>query len=330
METPAPPLHRDRLCPATAGLQAVDTAAEGLRRRRCGKGFTYLDARGQRVSDAQIARLKALAIPPAWQDVWICPDPDGHILAYGTDDQGRRQYIYHPDWLEAANSAKFSDMARFAEALPRARAQVRRILDGSDDDGLVAHATVVRLMDRAGLRIGSYQHYKRTGARGALSLGRDNIEVNGHRVRLNFTGKGGQAQEIEIDDPYLYDSFRQIVRTQSDLVFRDDRQRVTETSLNEMIAELFGLPFTAKDFRTWGGSVAATAWLRKTPEPTLTGLAEAAADWLGNTPAIARASYIHPAILDAARDTTLPDDPGRPSRLRVAERVCLDAIRRAA
>ncbi|WP_421786874.1 DNA topoisomerase IB [Hyphobacterium sp.] len=330
MFAPAPSLYRDRLRPEDAGLTPVDTGADGFRRRRCGKGFTYLDTSGRRLGGKQAARLKALAIPPAWEDVWICPDPDGHILAYGTDDQGRRQYIYHPDWLEAANAAKFSDMAHFAEALPRVRAHVRRILESSDDNALVAHATVVRLMDRAGLRIGSYAHYRRTGARGALSLGRDNIEINGHRVRLNFTGKGGQAQEIEIDDPYLYESLKQILKTSSELVFRDDRRRVTEASLNAMMAELFGRSFTAKDFRTWGGSVAATAWLRRNAEPTLKGVAEAAADWLGNTPAIAQSSYIHPAILEAARTVRVPDDPGRPTRLRVDERACLGVIRSAA
>ena len=278
------------------------------------------------MSEAQRRRCKDLAIPPAWTDVWISPDAKSHIQAFGEDEGGRRQYIYHPDWRVAADSAKFADLPIFAERLPRLRTHIRRIFDDSEDTDTLALSAVVALLDAGGLRIGSRRHKARTGAVGALTLQKRNIRFEGDGVSLHFKGKGGKPHDIAIVDPEVTSVLRQLTHDHGGDVFQVSGRSLGETDVNGFIADHMGLDFTAKDFRTWGGSVAATAWLRSTDRPSLKGAADAASRWLGNTPAIAKSAYIHPVILDCARDGKPVCESSRPTRLRIDERACYGTI----
>lgn len=320
-------LKRHSLTPEDAGLAESDTEARGWTRVRRGKGWSFHNANGARMNGAKRKRCLGLAIPPAWAEVWINPDPDGHIQAYGEDADGRRQYIYHPDWRLAADAAKFADMPRFAERLPRIRNRVRRILRDSEDEHLLALATVVGLMDTAGLRIGSRRHHKRTGAVGAVTLCRKHLRFDEDAVTLHFTGKSGKVQRITVDTPELCGALGRLADSaEASQIFDGEGRMVRERDVNDFIHELAGLDFSAKDFRTWGGSAAAAGYLRRTKAPTITGASEAAAGWLGNTPTIARNSYIHPAVIERAREGARWTGLAGPSRLRVDERACFALI----
>lgn len=320
------PLARHDLTPEAAGLVAAAIDQPGLTRRKCGRGFRYLDTAGKPLNGSRKARCQDLAIPPAWCKVWISPDQKAHIQASGYDEAGRKQYLYHPDWRAAADAAKFADLPRFAERLPRLRRRLRRILGSSDDSETLALACAVELLDRAGLRIGSRRHRDRSGAIGALTLQKRNIRFDGDGVSLHFTGKGGKRHDIAVDDPEVCSALRDLTSDHGGDVFRVEGRPLNEADVNGFIEDNSGLPFTAKDFRTWGGSVAAIAWLRSCEKPSIKGASQAAADWLGNTPAIARAAYIHPAILENAREGARIVTPSQPSRLRVDERACYGVI----
>lgn len=323
------PLARHALTPEKAGLAPAATEAEGWTRAKRGKGWSFHDEAGALIEDEARERCAALAIPPAWRNVWICPDPDGHIQAYGEDDEGRRQYIYHPDWRAAADAAKFADLPRFAERLPRIRARVKRALLGANDEHTLALAAVVALMDMAGLRIGSRRHHDRTGAVGAVTLCRRHLKFERDAVTLHFTGKSGKDQRITVDAPELCGALGRLADgAKRSAIFEGEGRMVRESEVNAFIHELAGLEFSAKDFRTWGGSAAAAGYLRHTEQPSIKGASEAAADWLGNTPAIARNSYIHPEVIEQARAGEGWRKQAGPSRLLADERALYALITR--
>lgn len=316
-------LERHALTPQSAGLTDTNTDAPGWTRKRRGKGWSFHDLKGRLLDGDRREWCQSLAIPPAWDAVWINPDRSGHILAFGDDAEGRRQYIYHPDWRAAADAAKFSDLPLFAERLPRLRSRIVRALRDSEDEHTLALATVVGLIDCAGLRIGSRHHHARTGAVGAITLCRKHLRFEADAVTLHFTGKSGQKQRFTVDAPELCGALGRLADSASSAhIFDGEGRMVREREVNAFIHDLSGADFTAKDFRTWGGSAAAAGYLRAAEEPSINGAAQAAADWLGNTPAIARNSYIHPAIIEQARRGEPATRLAGPTRLRVDERAC--------
>lgn len=321
-------LQRERLGLDELGLNEANTLKPGWRRQRCGKGWRYRGVKGQALSEAGRKRCVALVIPPAWSDVWINPDPRGHIQAFGMDAAGRRQYIYHPRWGEAAGAAKFGHMLEFADRLPALRSRLKAILAGSDDDLERALAVLVRLLDVSGLRIGHRRYRETSGAIGATTLKSRHLKFVEGAVHLGFPSKSGKFREMVIEDADLCVLLQDYCGRPNDDLFEMDDRRVRAADVNAFLQGVMKAPFTAKDFRTWGGSVAATAALRDMPDAGVKAVVDAAAEWLGNTPAVARQSYIHPAIIRAAESGAPLVPPEGPVRLRAVERTCYGIIHR--
>lgn len=298
------------------GLNAIQADDLPLRRHSITDGFEYTTSCGQPLGKAISSHIDGLAIPPAWRQVKIAKDPKNYVLAVGDDAAGRRQYIYHQQWRDACEQAKFLDLPRFAEALPRIRKRVKADLTNQDDLQTYARATVIRLLDRAGLRIGNWSNTNF----GAVSLQTDHIEISRNKVALEFTGKGGSERHIEITDTKLISALSTLYEDADTSIFVCDDQRITASSINTYIKAASGLDFSAKDFRTWGGSVRAARAIFKYRATTIKQVSEAASEWLGNTPTIARNSYIHPAIIDSVATSPKMTLSG-PVRLRKYERA---------
>ena len=284
----------------------------GFRRVRAGSGFRYLDGHGATVPESDRDRIRALVIPPAWEDVWISADPYGHIQAVGVDEAGRRQYLYHPQWRARRDRGKFARALALAEALPRARARVTTALrrEGLDRERVLAAS--FRLLDEAAPRIGSARYLERHGSRGLTTLQRRDATIDAPVVTLSFPGKSGKRALIEIDDGELAEVMAELAagRPRSALLsYERGRRRVplTPVDVNAHVRSLTGGVFTAKDFRTLRGTILAaealarigtvdTAKDRKRAE---TLAVAATAEALGNTPAVARGSYIDPRVWKA-------------------------------
>lgn len=279
-------------------LRRVDPASSGWTRRRHGRGFAYLDADGARLPAEDIVRCKELVIPPAWSDVWICPHPNGHIQAVGTDEAGRRQYLYHPVWREQRDQEKFDRVLDFGRSLPKARKLVDQHLqlDGMPRERALAAA--FRILDRGGIRVGSESY---TDSFGLATLRRDHVSTGGGEVRLCFTGKSGKDHEVTIGDDALLPCIRALLRRRGGgeelLAYRAKQgwQDVTSSDINAYLAEV-GVRGTAKDFRTWQAGLRALARLSE-GAAVKEAIADAA-EHLGNTPAIARSSYVDPRLLE--------------------------------
>jgi DNA topoisomerase I len=323
-------LARETIGPQSAGLTHTDLKSPGFRRSPQGKGWRFRAPGGGSVSPADRARCLSLAIPPAWRHVWINPDPSGHIQASGEDAAGRTQYIYHPDWNAAAQAAKYADLLRFADTLPALRARVKSALLRRDDPQMFALAAIVRLIDVAGLRIGHPRYRAQSGAVGATTLQAKHVEVSGQCLTLSFPSKSGQFQTVEVEDGELAEALASLCGRPGTDVFRADGRCITSDDVNAFLRAATGSPFTAKDFRTWGGSVAAASALRRRPGAGVQEIVEAAAAWLGNTPAVARAAYVHPAIMEAATQPEPVFFKDGPVRLRADERICYGLIRKTA
>ncbi len=320
-------LARNRVTPADAGLKSARTDGPGIVRRRQGKGFSYISATGSVLAGPARLACEALAVPPAWTDVWISPDPKAHVLAYGSDEAGRRQYIYHPDWRHACEQAKFEDLLHFADRLPRLRARVRRDLGRKQMDRERVLAGLVRLIDHGGLRVGHNRFRNGSGAMGATTLSPETVQVKGTHIEIDFQGKGGRERHVELNDAGLARILKRLAAENEENLFQIEDHRINADEVNDWIGDVMGLAFTAKDFRTWTGSVAAAGYLRRTKDKiTLKAMSEAAADRLGNTPAIALSSYIHPVLADMARDGRVIERLAGPARLRKDERACYAAI----
>ncbi|MCR2813124.1 DNA topoisomerase IB [Microbacterium sp. zg.Y1084] len=292
----------------------------GFRRVRAGSGHRYLDTAGRACGDADRERIQALVIPPAWRDVWISAAPNGHIQAVGVDDAGRTQYIYHADWAPKRDKNKYARALLLAEALPRARGRVTASLrqDGLDRDRVLAAA--FRLLDQAAVRIGSERHLARTGNRGLTTLQRRHARVDAPVITLDFPGKSGKRQVIELEDPDLADVIALLTAgrpTAALLAWSRGRRRValTPKEVNDYVRSLTGGDFTAKDFRTLRGTIIAADTLarvgtvdtkrdRKRAEVLAV---QRAAKALGNTPSVARGSYIDPRVFSRYRSGHLLD-----------------------
>jgi DNA topoisomerase IB len=296
----------------------------GWSRRRAGNGFTYLDESGRRITDADVVRrIKALAIPPAWRDVWICPYPNGHIQAVGTDDAGRRQYLYHPQWRERRDKLKFDRVLRAAERLPAARRAIARdlVLEGMPLER--ANAAAVRLLDLGYFRIGSDVYADTNGSFGLTTLERRHVRRQGGRLVFRFEGKSGIEHSVEIDDPQVLEALDAMRRRRGGserlLAYQHSRRwrDLDSAAVNEYLGTLLE-DLTAKDFRTWHATVIAAAALAASDEPgdskrsrqraTKAAVTEVA-EFLGNTPTIAKNSYIDPRVFELYEDgTTIPRD----------------------
>lgn len=292
----------------------------GYRRLRAGAGFRFVDADGDPLPEDERERVRALVIPPAWQDVWICSDPQGHIQATGIDDAGRMQYIYHPQWTAGRDRGKYARALALAEALPRARARVTASLRRDDLDRERVLAAAFRLLDQAAPRVGAERYLVKHGSRGLTTLLRKDALVDGDAIWLRFPGKSGARQELTVEDADLAAVMDLLVagRPSSPLLaYQRGRRRVplTPREVNAYVRAMTGGTFTAKDFRTLRGTIlAADALARigavdtKTDRKRAEALAvRATSEALGNTPAVARSSYIDPRVFDRYRRGKLLD-----------------------
>ncbi|MAP94310.1 MAG: hypothetical protein CMK07_05105 [Ponticaulis sp.] len=307
--------------PTSVGLKPADTEQSGIRRRKRGKGWQFLNSSGTTVPPRVADRCRSLAIPPAWQDVWIATSAKAHIQAFGQDEAGRRQYIYHPDWQHARETAKFDSLLDFARALPRIRKQVRECLTSSECEQSLAICTVVGLLDEGSLRIGSRRYFERAGTVGATTLSREHIKLSSDHLELDFPAKGGKQRHVEIDDSDLIEAVQHFLSDNPSAAA--PLIQVSAGQVNDFLQDVAGHRYTAKHFRTWNGSVAASEAIFRSDGGTSI---KAAADCLGNTPAISRKSYIHPTILDHVSAPPDPFPAGGPTRLRAAERRCFGLI----
>ena len=304
-----------------AGLRYAHDDRPGITRRRAGTGFSYRDREGATIRDqATLARIRALAIPPAWTDVWICPDPRGHIQATGRDARGRKQHRYHARWRSRRDESKFDRMVAFAEALPAIRARCDADLARRGLPREKVLAAVVRLLELTLIRVGNDEYARLNRSFGLTTMRGRHARVDGTEIRFRFPGKSGKRHDVGLRDRRL----AAIVRRCQDLPGQDLFQYVdadgnvhdvTSDDVNGYLREITGADFTAKDFRTWAGTVLAfraLSALRPPDRPTdarheVAAAMRTTADRLGNTPAVARGSYVHPAVIDAYLDGSLGD-----------------------
>jgi DNA topoisomerase-1 len=305
--------------PSRARLRRSDLSVPGLTRRRRGRGFAYLDPDGERVRDEEVlARIQELAIPPAWKDVWICPYPGGHIQATGIDAAGRKQYLYHPRWRARRDQEKFDEMLDFARSLPGMRERVERDLEDRDDLGRErVLACAVRLLDRGFFRIGSEDYAVTNETYGLATMRRDHVTVAGTTVSFDYPAKHGKRRVQSVVDPEVAVVVQALKRRRSGgeelLAYKRGRRWVDVKSadINAYVKEATGSDFSAKDFRTWGATVlaavavavsGAAAETKTARKRAVTRAVKEVAFYLGNTPAVARASYIDPRVFDRYQD----------------------------
>jgi DNA topoisomerase-1 len=310
MSTAAPSRTRTR----QPRLRRSDCSRPGLTRQRRGRGFTYLDERGARVNDPEeLVRLRELAIPPAWQDVWICPDPLGHLQATGVDAAGRKQYLYHPRWRELRDREKFDHMVSFATALPRLRKRMLADLEGDELDERRVLACAVRLLDVGLFRIGSEQYADEEGGVGLATVARDSVRVEDEAVVFDYLAKGGIRRVQAVRDPLSQAVVRQLKRRRSGgeqlLAYRNGRRwsGIRSDQISDYLKAQIGDEYSAKDFRTWNATVLAAVSLaadgraattQRARKRAMDGAVRGVAEVLGNTPAVARRSYIDPRVFD--------------------------------
>ena len=297
-------------------LRRVSPREPGWTRRRAGRGFLYLDENGNRLPAEDIERVRSLAIPPAWTDVWICRRPNGHLQALGVDAAGRRQYLYHPEWRIRQDELKFARVTRAARRLPAMRAAVLEDLADAEMTREKACAAAVRLLDLGCFRIGS-DAYANGESFGLTTLERRHVRRVGSALVFEFTGKSGIDHRIEVDDEPSRQAIETMRRRRDSserlLAFRQGRRWVEldAPTVNEYLKDRTGEDLTAKDFRTWHATVLAATALAESPEPgdTLSSRRRAikaamveVSEFLGNTPTIARSSYVDPRVIDLYED----------------------------
>ncbi len=314
----APAMESARETLEQEGLRYVSDSKPGYTRKGRGKGFAYYDTHGDLIRDEKrLDRIRAIVVPPAWTEVWICPTANGHIQATGIDARGRKQYRYHERWREARDGDKFQEILRFGEALPAIRAQV-------DDDmklpGLPREkvlAAVVKLLEVTLIRVGNAEYAKQNDSYGLTTMRKKHIDLTGSDIHFRFTGKSGKDWDLSVNDRRI----ARIVRQCSDLpgyeLFKYDDdgvlKDVTSSDVNAYLHEITGESFTAKDFRTWSGTVLAAMALDELEKfdseaqakKNVVSTIEHVSQMLGNTPTICRKCYVHPQILDSYIDGTL-------------------------
>lgn len=300
----------------SVGLRYVSDSRAGIRRRRSGSGFVYLRPDGSKLSDPVIIkRIRTLAIPPAWTDVWICASADGHVQATGRDAKGRKQYRYHSGFRELRETAKYEHVVAFADALPTIRERVREHMAMRGLPREKVLATVVHLLETTLIRVGNDDYAKQNDSYGLTTLKNHHVAVNGNEVRFQFTGKSGKHWSLRVNDRRVAKIVKacQELPGQELLEYFDEtgeRRDVTSTDVNAYLAEISGMNITAKDFRTWAGTVLAATALGRLEsfasaaqaKRNLRAAIENVAARLGNTPTICRKCYVHPEVLNAYLD----------------------------
>ena len=333
-----------------ARIRRVDCSGPGIRRRRRGRSFSYEEPTGEPVSDPEVlARIRALGIPPAWKDVWICPIPTGHLQAVGTDAAGRRQYLYHEAWRTRRDQAKFDHMLEFAHALPglRERAAEHLATDGLTRERVLACAT--RLLDRGFFRMGTEGYAEQNQTYGLATIQKRHVRLDGDLISFDYVSKSGKRRLASVLDPAVSEVVAQLKRRRGGgpdlLAYRRGRVRadVRSAEINAYTKQQTGGDFTAKDFRTWSATVLAAVALASSFPQARSGTARAVsravkevAHYLGNTPAVCRASYIDPRVVDRYRSgLTIAgaleqlgqvDEPGEPAHQGPIEEAVLDLI----
>ncbi|GAB3455002.1 DNA topoisomerase IB [Massilia terrae] len=296
-----------------AGLRYVNDSKPGIRREPAADGFRYVDAKGERIEDLDtLRRIKSLAIPPAWTDVWICPQENGHLQATGRDARGRKQYRYHPKWREVRDEVKYGRMIKFGQALPAIRAEVNRALDLPGLPREKVLATIVYLLETTMIRVGNEEYARTNKSFGLTTLQRRHVRIDGSEIEFRFRGKSGVYHQVKVLDRRL----ARIVRRSRDLpgqelfeyIDDDGETRTVDSSdVNDYLRQISGEDYTAKDFRTWAGTVLAAMALQEfekfdsqaQAKKNVVRAIEAVAEKLGNTASVCRKCYVHPAVLDA-------------------------------
>lgn len=307
------------------GLRYVSDLRPGYSRRRYGKAFVFFDTEGARIRDeGEVARIRKLAIPPAYKNVWICPHPNGHIQATAFDAKGRKQYRYHADWRAVRDTAKFNHMLAFGEALPLIRQSVRTHMSqrGLTRDKVLA--TVVALLEKTLIRVGNDEYARNNQSYGLTTLRDEHVEVSGETIRFRFKGKSGKEWNLKLSDRRIARVIRACADIDGQELFKyvdaDGTVRdVSSSDVNAYLREITGQPFTAKDFRTWTGTVLAAMALsgleaadsQTQAKKNVVAAIEQVARRLGNTPSVCRKCYVHPDIVGAYLDGDLIDQIGR-------------------
>jgi DNA topoisomerase I len=295
-----------------AGLHFTSDRVPGIRRRRVGKGFVFIDPSGKRIRDQRrLARIRAIAIPPAWADVWISLDPVGHIQAVGRDARGRKQYRYHERWTRVRNASKFDRMKAFARALPRIRRRAHEHLKLAGLPREKILATIVALLEHTQIRVGNEAYTRHNKSHGATTLRNRHVHVSGSRLRFRFRSKGGYVQKAAINDRRLASVVRNCRRSARPELFTyvDDagvEHSVSSNDVNRYLREISGGNFTAKDFRTWAGTSFAQRSLKRlgpagSPSEARRNVVRviaSVAERLGNTPAVCRKSYVNAEVIE--------------------------------
>ncbi|MCD8484361.1 DNA topoisomerase IB [Candidatus Woesebacteria bacterium] len=303
-------------CARQAGLEYVSAEAPGWTRQVQGTGFSYQDARGNTAQGKTRAWIESLAIPPAWKDVWISKNEKAHILATGQDDAGRKQYLYHPKWREFRDHLNHYRLIPFGQSLPKIRRYVSRVIGQDELSRELLIAAVIGLIDKTHIRIGNRQYLEANDSYGATTLSNDNVAVSADKITLDFVGKSGKAHEVVLTSKPLMRVIRQLNDEEGSFLFSyfdDDgeEQSVTSSDVNVALQEIAGFRITAKDFRTWAGTVVAfkTALReeKKDAKLSLQDIYQAVADELGNTVAMARDHYIHKDLLEVIRKQELAE-----------------------
>jgi DNA topoisomerase I len=299
-----------------AGLRYVSDEQPGYTRKAKGDDFDYFDTDGKRIRDeTRLLRIKRLAIPPAYKDVWICPSANGHIQATARDARGRKQYRYHERWREVRDENKYDRMLVFGKALPKIRRRVNRDLKRRGLPREKVLATVVQLLERTFIRVGNEEYAKENKSFGLTTLRNRHVDVTATKLKFSFRGKSGKEHEVDVTDRRLAKIIRQLQDLPGQEVFQylnenNERRKVTSEDVNDYLREITGENFTAKDFRTWAGTVLAAMALnaqeafenKSQAKKNIKDAISAVAKILGNTPAVCRKCYVHPAVLETYLD----------------------------
>ncbi|MDX1953204.1 MAG: DNA topoisomerase IB [Verrucomicrobiota bacterium] len=315
-----------------AGLIYVTEDSKGIRRLKRGKEFHFVTSTGRKISDPiELGRIKRLAIPPAWTDVWICPSANGHLQATGRDAKGRKQHRYHARWREARDETKYNRMVVFAKALPLIRKRLEKDLKRPGLPKEKVLATVVKILETGLIRVGNEEYVKQNNSFGLTTMRDRHVKIRGNQIQFKFRGKSGKQHDIDLSDPVL----AKIVKNCQDLPGQElfqyldengEQVRIGSTDVNQYLREITQEDFTAKDFRTWAGTVLAAMALKELEKfdsqaqakKNLKAAIESVAERLGNTAAICRKCYIHPFVLEAYLSGNL---------LQAAEQRAQDVIR---
>ena len=319
LERLAPPSADPMESAKAAGLIYVSHEKPGIRRRRAGSGFTYTDELGKTIQGAELlARIRALVIPPAWEEVWICPSPRGHIQAVGIDAKGRRQYRYHEKFREVRNANKYGHMLRFVKALPKIRRRAARDLRKKGMPREKVLAAVVKLLETTLIRVGNDEYAQQNNSYGLTTIHNNHAKIRGSTIEFRFRGKSGVKHAIALTEPRLAKLVRKCQDLPGEELFayldeEGDAHDIKSEDVNQYLKEITGEDFTAKDFRTWAGTVLAAQALQEfervdsqaARKKNVVQAVESVARRLGNTKAVCRKCYIHPQIIESYMEGSL-------------------------